>query len=402
MGGNMKVRSPVAGEALIPSGAWWHIDASATNLMTLTSVDDELRVKKWTDSGEGDYVLIKPSSSANTNPFPKLKLNALGGRPVVDFGPFMLKTAYNNLPSLRLTYRQERGVYKKGLRTAVTVMGSAQGGCSIVGETDSTSIGYNNGYGVQRGGSYGASPSDPIIINSYSDHPSYLEPNAVRVRTNGVSVVGTSTGLSGGYDLVTFAAYDSFGTGALAMNHYCQYAGGQEVAESFYYERGLSTESIEGLEAYLRKKWFGVDTPGYRPATAASLTVDAGASFEVVGGESMKVALLSGGGSVSGSLVLADNGVLEVPVAADGSVGTLSVSGDVDLSGGGVVRLTGFQRALRGGEYVLVRAGTISAGSGEWTVTGTALRSGCEYSVRVEAGSVVLVVRPLGAVLIVL
>jgi hypothetical protein len=186
------------------------------------------------------------------------------------------------------------------------------------------------------------------------------------------------------------------------MNDYCQYAGGQEIAEAFYYERGLSTESIEGLEAYLRKKWFGVDTPGYRPAAAASLTVDAGASFEVVGGESMKVASLSGGGSVSGSLVLADNGVLEVPVADDGSVGTLSVSGDVDLSGGGVVRLSGFQRALRGGEYVLVRAGTISAGSGEWTVTGTALRSGCEYSVRVEAGSVVLVVRPLGAVLIVL
>ena len=398
-GGTLKVRSPMQGEDLVPPGVLVHVDASRTNMMTFSAASDEKVVRVWYTVEESDVYFGRTSGS--TGEYPKLKFNAIGDMPTVDFGPFLKSPAAASNPALRMIAKSGGATAKKGLRTVVTLIGSANGGNSIVGGDDSTSHGYNSGYGVQRGGSYGENFSDPIVISSYGDHPSYLEPNAVRVCTNGVPVVATTTGLSGGYDLVSFAAYDPFGMGAIAMNDYCRWVGGQEVAESFYYERGLSSEAIKGLEAYLRKKWFGVDTPGYRPATAASLTVDAGASFEVVGGESMKVALLSGGGSVSGSLVLADNGVLEVPVAADGSVGTLAVSGDVDLSGGGVVRLTGFQRALRGGEYVLVRAGTISAGSGEWTVTGTALRGGCEYGVRVEAGAVVLVVRPLGSVLLV-
>ena len=396
-GGTLKVRSPMQGEALVPPGVLVHVDASRTNMMTFSAASDEKVVRVWYTVEESDVYFGRTSGS--TGEYPKLKFNAIGDMPTVDFGPFLKSPAAASNPALRMIAKSGGATAKKGLRTVVTLIGSANGGNSIVGGDDSTSHGYNSGYGVQRGGSYGENSSDPIVISSYGDHPSYLEPNAVRVCTNGVPVVATTTGLSGGYDLVSFAAYDPFGMGAIAMNDYCRWVGGQEVAESFYYERGLSSEAIKGLEAYLRKKWFGVETPGFREAAARSLTVDAGASFEVLGGGSMTVSSLSGGGTVTGDLVVAPGGVFEVAVAPDGSVGTLTVSGSVDISGGGTVLLTGSTKTLGPGEHMLVSCPSISTGTGEWIVTGAALRGGCSYGVAVRDGALLLVVRSAGTLI---
>ena len=109
---------------------------------------------------------------------------------------------------------------------------------------------------------------------------------------------------------------------------------------------------------------------------------------------------LSGGGTVTGALALATDAVIEIAVEANNTIQPVTIAGTVDLSNGGIVRLVGDARRLRG-DYVLVSCPSLTAASaGTWRVEFAGARdSACKYVAFASDGAFVLRVLPPGIVM---
>ena len=80
----------------------------------------------------------------------------------------------------------------------------------------------------------------------------------------------------------------------------------------------------------------------------------------------------------------------------------VSVSGTVDISGGGRVLVTGDLSSLKPGDYAILNASSISAGDvSRWIVTlDGSLKRRLQYSLSVSGGSLVLSVKRYGMTII--
>ena len=163
--------------------------------------------------------------------------------------------------------------------------------------------------------------------------------------------------------------------------------------EVLLYTNTLSRASTLKIEAYLNKKWRGVETPGYRPAATGRLAVDEGATLEIYGGEPITASAFACAGTVFGTVALTEGATLELPVVG-GRLSPLDVSGGIDFSRGGVVSLTGGK--LRTGTYPL--AANAGAALGEWIIDGlpegrdaSLVESGGAVSLAVYGGTVLIV-----------
>jgi hypothetical protein len=161
-----------------------------------------------------------------------------------------------------------------------------------------------------------------------------------------------------------------------------------------FYTNTLSRASALKVEAYLNKKWRGVETPGFRAASTGRLVIDEGAALEVYGGAPVTASAFACAGSVSGAVALAEGATLELEVDDLGAVSPLDVSGGIDFSRGGTVVLTGGK--LRTGVYPL--AANAGAGLGDWTVVGVPRG---RVAAIVEANGVVSLVMYGGTMMIV-
>ena len=148
----------------------------------------------------------------------------------------------------------------------------------------------------------------------------------------------------------------------------------------------LSRAEVKAVEAYLSKKWFNRVLPEYEQAGAKDVAVDAGATMEIYGGAPLAVESLSGAGTVSGAVELADSGVLEIAVEDDGSLVLPEVTGGLSLLGGGTIRLAGFTNKLRAGRHVICSLSATAGG------TWTAVADGYRGHVRVDASGDVLAI----------
>ena len=129
--------------------------------------------------------------------------------------------------------------------------------------------------------------------------------------------------------------------------------------------------------------------------------MEAGATLTLVGNQPITVKAFSGGGTVSGSVALAANAVLEVTVKPDGSVDTLTVMGSLDLSNGGTVKLVGEVANLAIGRHVLVRCDSLAAAeAGNWTIQTPALSDKLAFHAKSVDGEFVLDVYALGTVML--
>jgi len=289
------------------------------------------------------------------------------------------------------------------LHSTFLVYGSAQGGGSLIGSTQSGGThGPYGGYGIHRIPGGGGDRRTPMITNYYyTAFNNLFLPGGMRTKLNGNYVNATETGLSGSWDLISLVSYEAFGAGGFSSNNWNKDVGGQEIGEAIFYKTGLSRESVTKVEAYLAKKWFNRATPGFRPAAASNLTVEAGATLTLVGGQPITVKSFSGGGTVSGSVTLSADAVLEVTVNPDGSVDTLTVTGAFDLSNGGVVRLVGEVANLTIGRHVLVQCGSLAAAdAGNWSVQGVAVSDKVSVKVKIIDGALVLDVTALGTLIL--
>ena len=226
-------------------------------------------------------------------------------------------------------------------------------------------------------------------------------PYAYRFTLDAVSCNPHTTSLSGGFQVASYSGIEKFGSKGFSYHHGGSWivSGGEQFAEYMIFTNGLTDVQTDLVAAYLRKKWFGVDTPGYCDAAASNVTVASGATLRIVGGGTMTAQSLSvSGGSIEGDLTLSSGGELVVTVLPDGSVEPAQMDSAISLSGA-TIRFVGATQALSLGRHTLVQSAAISAGG---MVACTVDRSNLRkrpYRILAEDGAIVLVVSEGGTTL---
>ena len=398
-GGEVVVRSTTLDASVIPSGAFIHLDANATNRITLvdTNFPDwgmQKMVEKWLDCDgkAAPYARRRLTDGRYGTGFLSWPAE-LGGKAVVDYGYFRSNSSdtwrFNKQGLFSDFYYSDAGIRNY---TNTTTIGSVF-----------VLIGSKNGGGNPLGGDGGATWRD----NGGAKESAFLgssAPSGLRSGSgwiNGVKKDLTVTGLSGGYDLVS--AYPSSATlGKIAGLMFGNWnIGGGELGEVLVYEQPLSLYDHQLVDMYLNGKWFGRAYNGFAPSSVGTLSVACGAKVTVDGGAPLAVAALGEmGGTVDGSLTLAANATIDITIA-DGAVLGVTVSGDVDFSKGGTVVVHGNPKELAAGAYPLVTAADAEFGEATWMLDVETPYRGRVLTLRTTETGLVLDVVKAGALLIV-
>ncbi|MBQ2628836.1 MAG: hypothetical protein IJG13_04080 [Kiritimatiellae bacterium] len=356
----------------VPTDAWIHVDAMDED--TVKTNGESLT--RWNDVN-GSLASYRDFSTGKV----KVVQDGINGHPAIDLGPVKAWADSANSQSASLVYYTPGGQvspnYAIGyldqmsapyVRTAFVVYNSSAGGGPLLG-------GGNDGYpskGLPHRHSNG--DASPII-----DEPGYVAnsghglpalSNAVAkgtaiFRRNGVAVDPFKATFLKGDERVTFAYSTGRKTTHLGWYGYSGCYGGLKYGEVALFDRTLNATEIASTEAYLAKKWFDIDTPGYGSA-AGAVSVGAGASLTILG-EDFSATSLGGAGTVTGDVTLADNGGIAAVVKEDGTIDGTTVSGTVHLDGG-TVSLAGAVSNLVPGTYTILSADAIVDGGGLWTL----------------------------------
>jgi len=378
----------------LPSGTYLHVDAAQTNTMTIqdyagySGLVTTNMVLQWRDCRGGNVYATPRVYTDSDYRGGVLVTNALNGLPVVDYGPLMVNasaTKYKHFHEFHTAASTESRA--ENVQSAFVVIGSRYGGNSVLG-------GVNSAYGIPR--TISTDYTQPIALGSAVSPFKFL-----RTWVNGNSIEPRTTGLSGGYDLVSFAAdCPGFKVSAFADYNAQTYCGGQQLGEAIVYTNQLTWDEHARVDAYLNAKWFNRPVTYFSPAVIGGLAVDAGATLTVTGGVPLTVvSTLRGAGTVTGAVAMGEQAVLEVPVGEDGSIAPLIINGSFTFENGATVRLTGPVNNLVKGDYTLISCTGLTAGQpGRWTVEGGTDRF--TYSVYAQDGALVLRVLNPGTMLL--
>ena len=371
----------------LPGDPFIHLDASDADSLVVESG----KVESWADvRGEGHLV----ATALNSGYGPTFEENAVNGMPAIDFGnPMYQKVSTHGPKCPTLVFEPTSNAY-----AMVAVMQSISGGGPLLGWHVQNAKNFidNMAYGLWRNlRSNKDNPDNPIIYAGrfatiYFDFGYSLRPGGARVRLNGEEVDGISTPFTHDYDLVSLVGHRPICTSALGQigagddtTSYFHY-GGYKMCEVLIYTNLVSCADMLAVEAYLNKKWFNRVPEGYGPLVASNIVVDAGATLDIYGNVPIAAKELTCAGTVSGSVSLAPNAVVRVPVGAGGVVPPLDVTGGITLEGGGTVTLEGDTAHLQVGTYPLCAVnGSVG---GVWS----AVAEGFKGSVRVVVGGGVL------------
>ena len=388
--------------------AYLHLDASQTNTFKWThnAAEGLDRISEWKDLTSG--IKATPYFANCTNQ-PTLRLNALNGLAMADFGPGLGSRNSYTMDLSCLTFAGS-----KKIQTIFTVLDTAGGGSVLLGGSagrNDTGDGYHGVWrDVQSWPTWYAQPLvigtsnrtiDGKAVNSSSRSGDYAKPNITEVRLNGAVVDQQNTGFTGGFDLVSVRSSVKMRGNLIGGIHYGYSAGGAAYGEIIYYERYLGGDELKSVECYLNKKWFNRATPSYREASLGTATVASGATLKVAGGAPLALTGLAGSGAVDGSVTLAEDGTVGVEVGPDGAVAPLTISGALALPQAGVVLLSGDVRRLAAGDHAILCAadGLADGALDGWTVEGGAAHR--SYALSVRNGAVVLNVAKDGLLLLV-
>jgi len=334
------------------------VDATvAASFVTATSND----VSRWYDRrSPGDTNAFFATNIFNR---PLIATNRIGNLSTLDFGALGQVSGSGN-DNRMLVFKN----YQTNIRSVFWVIGSKKGGGFLLG--DSQVNGSARHFHRSSGsGTYGGVPSDPLW------GAAGLDKGLVRngeTWTNGVSVNGAATGLSGDYDLVSWrlSSTDDATNGTPGAVWFAScYAdaggrlnGGQELGEVLIYTNRLSDADKKATERYLSRKWFparygsrlslgkvSLDGAGagfvnaYTAAVqVAQLTVNATNVYVsgTAGGTSVSQAVVTASGILGpsvakalslGHLTLQDSATLEAAFSATGTAYTVSVGGNLVL-----------------------------------------------------------------------
>jgi hypothetical protein len=375
---------------MLPPGAWLHVDADAAG--TVETKEDGKTLAVWHSlAAEGESVREYTGNSKVV-----VKENVHNGRSMLDLG-----SATTLAQSGALAYYTADGAIVKGyndvaanvvapvMKTGFAVYDTSAGASAIFGGVVGSYP--TKGFGYDRTQDTMISVGS-FLTSTWAGYPAIreaVESGVSTWRRNGVSINPfVDPYLSGleclsirypaGRKVVTFGVYGQ-------SSHI---RGGLKVGEILLYDQTLQMEEYLAVDAYLAKKWRGVETPGYGSA-ATDVAVAPGAQLTVMG-EGFTATGLSGGGVLSGDVALVPGGCLTAVVSAEGCA-CLTVAGTLTLSGGRVA-VTGDEAALLPGVYPLLSAQKIVS-SGDWTMPSSRLR---RYSLVVTQTDVSLRVAPHG------
>lgn len=378
--------------------AWFHADATrADTLVSAGEQDGTNFIRRWRDCNGGQVSLF---TTENRTRQPFVHTDALNGLPVVDLG--RMDAADETTANQTVLFFQDASVrgesYEDGswttnrnFRDVFVVWGSENGG---------------NDFMTAEGGTAWRPFPRSSVSTATGKILSGLEKDANRLgvwRKDGAQVINPSdAGLSGTYDLVSFHGQDVSNAFRACSFGYAssKSTGGMQLGEVLVYTNALSQEEVLCVEAYLRQKWFGVETPGRKVSTVAGVTALKGATLAVEG--SLDVGRIGGAGTVvKGNVNLAAGGVIELQVNADGTVSPLTVAAPATLValGGGTIRLTG-EVAKLGINRLAAVLGNVAFPEGSfWTVENVPNR--CVCRAKVVNGKLIFVSQKRGLVLFV-
>ena len=291
-------------------GVWF--DVSVTNSYTHetqnNNTPDALDViGKWYDRRlNGFTASIEAYNTAGNRDRPYVMTNALNGKPVISCGGYYISP---------LSGSWRRVVFSSVNTYFVSMVFGSQ-------DTGGHLLGLRNNWDFQRGvnTNNGIVTSANVPIWKTVGYP---------VWTNGIAINGQTTGLNGGYQVLSIAITNSTGHGVdtLGMVNNWQNSGGQRYGEILLYTNVLSDVERRANEGYLAVKW------GLGSFSAPAVTISNGATLDVRGayafaalrgsGSVVKTGtgVLSFGGSFEGSLSIQGGSIavpnLPVPPAAD-------------------------------------------------------------------------------------
>lgn len=387
--GALTLRSCAVTANDLPGGLAFHVDADAEDSMTK---GDGNAVLEWRDVRGAGYPVarIRSGSPACSS------VVALGGRSAVDFGPYYdKKSTWNGVDMTFEAMKDVHTVITLSKPTAVKSSAAYSGGFLI-------------GYGAARDAT-----SSTYLYGLFRNALDYANPlmsggglattgGGVRASLNGAAVNPYETGFTGDWDVASVTSYqrvyaDCFtSVGGQASKGYYSH-GGKALAECLVFTNALTAAEVKRVESYLNRKWFDRETPGCRPQTVVSLTVDFGATVKVEGNAPLTVSALSGAGAVTGALKFAAGAVLTAVADADGVIQPISVTGGADISAGGTVMIDSPVAKLAAGSYNLL---PVNSEAGTWQI-GNADEFKREMSLAVRDGYLVLTVHPNGLLLLV-
>ena len=410
--GTLNVKSLKLVRTALPGSPYLHVDASDTNTMDFVdgSVTD---VKAWHDVRGAGYPVATVVNDV-AGKYPKVELDACNGLPIVDFGAKIYDSValtdctgfffpvVENLYSVYRVFGGEGGGVIAGYAGTATARYANKDLHTI----SRMAGGFFDNYAWWDGG--GVVLTDGVALYGLGQSGSGFgvdSPGSARFRLDGVNCDPRTAKrqFSAGYQTMVLNGRDHIVSDALGCEYGSQgtanyRGGGQKTGEHILYTNALNRTSMLTVEAYLRKKWFGIDTPRFRPASAHALTVDAGATLVLEGGAPITASRLAVAGTIEGAVELAAGGEIDVVVADDGTIAPIDADGLA--VGGGTIRLTGATRLLRRKvAYVLANGVT---GAGDWQVVdeGDSTRPR-EYRAKVVGSQLVLEIESKGLVLLV-
>ena len=401
-GGQVKV-IPMDGLPRSPSGSplIWVDATAAASFVTANSND----VSRWYDRrSPGD---ANGFFATNLYSRPLIVSNAVNGLPVLDFGRLGQTGQVND--NRLMVFKN----YQTNIRAVFWVIGSKNGGGFLLG--DSQVIGSARHF--HRGsasGTYGGVATD-ALWGGVGQEKGIVR--AGETWTNGVPVDGASTGLSGGYDMVTWRLSptdDAANNTPSAVWFASCYAdpggrlnGGQELGEVLIYTNRLSDAERKATEVYLTRKWFPARAGAGLALGKVSLDGE-GAGFAnayagpvhiaelVVNGTNVYVSGVAGGTAVGRvtvtaagvlnaavttalsitELKLLEQAVLDATINANGSATVIVLSGDLVLPSAARFVVTGSVRPQP--SVLLITVGgavQTPAGPTAWANTGSVSRA---------------------------
>ena len=435
-GANVELKTPdVSSRAAVFDGIvpWYDLDASdfGTAKMTTRLENGTNFVTRWDDSCGGGHYAKRYISNATLGADCWIRENATNGMPFVDLGPFVCSNFTGpgvlNGPSRALRIwppatldPDNKGYYggnegaagwaylkKPTIRAAFFVVSSDQGGGSLLGASDNSYFGHGLIHDNYRPGSPILSFENPSYNTSYLSWASdaNIDNGSVVFRVNGRSVYPRSEPFSGGFDVITFRGERTsslLGTFWQGGSHevYTSSANGLAYGEVICLTNEIDDVRMKAIEAFLQKKWFANEVPGYFYRGAVVVGADSTLDVSAGSDRTAYASSLGGAGTVEGDVKMDENGVVTVEVGADGlPVVGLTVNGTLTLPANGSVAFTGNVRKLQPGVYTLVTATGVTGDVSGWTVG--ASRGGQSAALALKDNALVLTVSGPGMAILV-
>lgn len=257
------------------------------------SIPQTVSPAAWIDAGSAASIVTNSTAGitrlydrrtpGNTNGFyaeplynpPILTNRVLNTHPVIDFGTST--TSYGGGGDNRmLQFKQQL----TNIRSVFWVIGSRNGGGFLLSDNVDASGRYFHRGRASVAETYGTQAIDPLWFTCARNAMII----AGETRLNGTTVNGTTTGLSGGWDQVSWRLSQADDTAtntspisaiwfaSCYANNLGRLNGGQDLAEVLIYTNRLNDTELAAVETYLRQKWF-------TQATLAQVTLATNACF---------------------------------------------------------------------------------------------------------------------------